>query len=208
MSDGASRTRKLWAWSLAGVIGAGVAAAAPVAVNLGLYDSSAVRVVGTRAYVCGSLALEARGGLVDRLGKAGRGGPWTLVLKDNDGGHVSAARQTATKLEELGVERVVAVGRCSSACALLWTLAPERALADHSVLGFHGPFDPGGVPDPEETEIQFADMVRAGFTEEFSRTAMTFNWKNMGYLSAESLELADVEFERVARDSADATACE
>ncbi|MEN8719050.1 hypothetical protein [Marivita sp.] len=208
MSEDASRTRKLWGWSLVGVIGAGAAAAAPVAVNLGLYDSSAVRLVGNRAYVCGALALEARGGLVDRLGKAGRGGPWTLVLKDNDGGHVSAARKTAAKLEELGVEKVVAVGRCSSACALLWTLAPERALADHSVLGFHGPFDPGGVPDPEETQIQISDMVRTGFTEEFSRTAVSFNWKNMGFLSAESPELVHVKFERVARVPADATACE
>jgi hypothetical protein len=100
---------------------------------------------GPYLYWCNAISIDAPQRLKNLIAKKPRDN-WTVVLANNRGGSTEAMLTSYRMLTQMGVRRVIAAGQCDSACALLWSLMPERLLAPYAQLGFHGPYTASGLP--------------------------------------------------------------
>lgn len=65
-----------------------------------------------------------------------------LLLIESNGGRISEARRVIKLLNRHKVT-VRVIGRCASACALIWAGAPDRQLRSGALIGLHaGSLDP------------------------------------------------------------------
>lgn len=89
-----------------------------------------------------------------------------LVLKDNDGGDVTAAIMSSLLLRDAGITQVRIEGRCASSCAFLALLLPERFYAPMAELGFHDVRNIVGKREAAEParELLRVSMRQAGLT--------------------------------------------
>ena len=118
---------------------------------------------------------------------------WTLVLANNTGGSTEAMMTAYAELTKLGVKRVIATGKCDSACALLWSLLPERALMPGAVLGFHGPFTATGLPAGNRDELIQA-LTQAGMNNKEAVRLMSIGSNELFYMDGYALQQVGMRF--------------
>jgi len=131
-------------------------------------------------------------------------------LLNNRGGDVGVATEIASRLESLGVTRVIADGQCASSCAHFWFLSPGRELAPYSVIGLHlGQ----GIRLDRGRRVFDADLTRkvndelvsaivgAGASPAVAGQLIAASHNRMNWLSAKDLTAAGVPFKDLSRSS-------
>lgn len=147
---------------------------------------------GPYLYWCNAISIDAP----QRLKKLVAQRPanaWTVVLADNRGGSTEAMLTSLHLLEHMGVRRVIASGQCDSACALLWSLMPERWLAPYAELGFHGPYTATGLPAGNHN-LLLRLLSAAGMRPDLARHLMAIGPAELGTLDEAKLRKSGLAF--------------
>ena len=139
-------------------------------------------------YWCNAVSIDAPQRLKDLITQNPQQN-WTLVLANNSGGSTEAMMTAYDELTKLGVKRVLATGKCNSACALLWSLMPERALMPGAVLGFHGPYTATGLPAGNRDALIQA-LTQAGMNAKEARRLMSIGSNELFYMDGYALQQA------------------
>lgn len=144
---------------------------------------------------CGDVAP----GVIDRLGVAldeadtgGQRKARRLIVVDNSGGAVAEVRTFIDRREQLGIQEVVAIGRCYSACALIWSAAPRAAIGINSAIGFHGAYKKGwGLPSSEIQDRGIDSYILAtdrGFRKDLMDSWLSYGADEMAMLGVGDLK--------------------
>lgn len=155
---------------------------------------------------CGDVPV----GAVDRLAAAlrhadgdGDHPPRRLTMVENGGGEVIEVRRFLDRREELGISEVMAVGRCLSACALIWAGSPDASIERQSALGFHGAFNNvTGDPAPDLDDLKIIDQILSldrGFDEGTLRGWLRYGPAEMAMLGVADLQALGIRHEVVDR---------
>ena len=139
-------------------------------------------------YWCNAVSIDAPQRLKDLITQNPTQS-WTLVLANNSGGSTEAMMTAYDELTKLGVKRVIATGKCDSACALLWSLLPERALMPGAVLGFHGPFTATGLPAGNRDQLIQA-LIQSGMNNKEAARLMSIGSNELFYMDGYALQQA------------------
>lgn len=150
------------------------------ATRLRLSSNMSVQVGADFIFVGGSIAPELAARLKATVHPSVH---LTHVVLSSGGGSVEGAVAAADWLSARGVTRAVIEGDCSSACALLALMFPERILTPGAALGFH---DLTGTP----AVLSGARLVREDLIARLARNGISSQVME-GLLSGQVLQFPD-----------------
>jgi hypothetical protein len=148
-------------------------------------------VEGTAAFFTGPITLESYSALSETLRAVPR---LTELHLTSNGGNIPAARGMARLVLEAGLH-TKAVGRCASACTLVFAAGAERRLTPGAQLGFHAyRLNTGAkvLSTAEEQNRDRAFLAGRGLSPKFLKQAFATRHEDMWFPSPEILFEAGV----------------
>ena len=136
-----------------------------------------------------------------RLGTALDSSPslHTVVI-DSSGGLESQAYQATRLLNSRGIA-VRVIGRCASACALLWAGANKRELRRGALIGLHASRPARQLPAAVESfakerreRLATGALRHAGFPDDLITRGLSVSHESVLWVDAEELRSAGVRF--------------